>query len=78
MDPNIPGTDVPSEVLQETQARFIQRDPEREACLERLKTGGPLAAESPERVEARLTRLGVPFRRERRPFHGRPGWEHES
>ena len=60
MDPNIPGTDVPSEVLQETQARFIQRDPEREACLERLKTGGPLAAESPERVEARLTRLGVP------------------
>ena len=60
MDPNLPGTDVPSEVLQETQARFIQRDPERGACLERLKTGGPLAAESPARVEARLTRLGVP------------------
>lgn len=29
-------------------------------------------------LELLLTRLGVPFRRERRPFHGRPGWEHES
>lgn len=60
MDPTTPGMDVPSAVLQETQARFIRRDPEREACLQRLNVGGPLAAESPERVEARLTRLGVP------------------
>lgn len=29
-------------------------------------------------LELLLTRLGVRFRRELRPFHGRPGWEHES
>ncbi|MFC3862511.1 urease accessory protein UreE [Deinococcus antarcticus] len=28
-------------------------------------------------LELLLTRLGVRFRRELRPFHGRPGWEHE-
>ncbi len=28
-------------------------------------------------VELLLTRLGVPFTREFRPFHGRPSWEHE-
>ncbi|BDP44272.1 urease accessory protein UreE (plasmid) [Deinococcus aetherius] len=28
-------------------------------------------------VELLLTRLGVPFTREDRPFHGRPSWEHE-
>ncbi|PNY79840.1 urease accessory protein UreE [Deinococcus koreensis] len=25
-----------------------------------------------------LTRLGVPFTRETRPFHGRPAWDHEG
>jgi len=29
-------------------------------------------------LELLLTRLGVPFTREERPFHGRPSWEHES
>lgn len=28
-------------------------------------------------LELLLTRLGVPFTREERPFHGRPAWEHE-
>lgn len=28
-------------------------------------------------IELLLTRLGVPFAREARPFHGRPSWEHE-
>lgn len=29
-------------------------------------------------LELLLTRLGVPFTREERPFHGRPSWEHEG
>ncbi|MEF2277307.1 urease accessory protein UreE [Deinococcus sp. YIM 134068] len=29
-------------------------------------------------MELLLTRLGVPFTREARPFHGRPSWEHEG
>nr|WP_202409117.1 urease accessory protein UreE [Deinococcus xianganensis] len=29
-------------------------------------------------LELLLKRLGVPFTREERPFHGRPSWEHES
>lgn len=29
-------------------------------------------------LELLLTRLGVPFTRMERPFHGRPSWEHES
>lgn len=29
-------------------------------------------------IELLLTRLGVPFVREARPFHGRPSWEHEG
>ncbi|GGR14433.1 urease accessory protein UreE [Deinococcus ruber] len=29
-------------------------------------------------IELLLTRLGVPFTRERRPFLGRPAWEHEG
>lgn len=28
-------------------------------------------------IELLLTRLGVPFTREHRPFLGRPAWEHE-
>ncbi|MDO4246307.1 MAG: endonuclease [Deinococcus sp.] len=61
MNSDTSGPDLPSEVLQETQARFIQRDPERQHHLRRLNVGGPLAAESAQRVEARLTRLGVPL-----------------
>lgn len=29
-------------------------------------------------IELLLTRLGVPFTRQTRPFHGRPSWEHEG
>lgn len=29
-------------------------------------------------LELLLTRLGVAFTREERPFHGRPGWEHQE
>lgn len=29
-------------------------------------------------IELLLTRLGVPFAREWRPFYGRPSWEHEG
>ncbi|SMB78720.1 urease accessory protein UreE [Deinococcus hopiensis] len=29
-------------------------------------------------IELLLTRLGVSFAREQRPFHGRPSWEHEA
>lgn len=29
-------------------------------------------------IELLLTRLGVPFVREARAFHGRPSWEHEG
>lgn len=53
--------DVPSDVLADTQARFVRRNPERSAQMQRLDVGGPLAAEAPERVEARLTRMGVPM-----------------
>ncbi|MBB5233352.1 endonuclease [Deinococcus budaensis] len=53
--------DIPPEVLEQTQARFIQRDPERGECRERLRSGGPLAADTEARVEARLARLGVPL-----------------
>jgi endonuclease I/V8-like Glu-specific endopeptidase len=53
--------DIPPEVLTATQARFVRRDPERTVNLERLTAGGPLAAEAPARVEARLTRVGVPL-----------------
>ncbi|RJF73118.1 hypothetical protein D3875_17765 [Deinococcus cavernae] len=53
--------DVPSDVLADTQARFVRRNPEREDHLQRLNVGGPLAAESAARVEARLTRVGVPM-----------------
>ena len=63
--------DVPSDVLAETQARFVRRDPERTAHVERLNVGGPLAAESPERVEARLTRVGLPLPDARAVVEGR-------
>lgn len=53
--------DIPREVLEETQARFIRRDAQRTEHLERLNVGGPLAADSFQRVEARLTRIGVPL-----------------
>ncbi|WP_102128536.1 endonuclease [Deinococcus planocerae] len=53
--------DIPREVLAQTQARFVSRDPDRAGTLERLNVGGPLAADSVERVETRLTRLGVPL-----------------
>ena len=29
-------------------------------------------------MELLLTRLGVPFERQTRPFHGRSSWEHEE
>ncbi len=53
--------DIPPEVLQETHARFVSRDAERTRTLERLTVGGPMAANSHEQLEARLTRLGVPY-----------------
>ncbi|WP_104990210.1 endonuclease [Deinococcus sp. NW-56] len=53
--------DIPRELLEQTQARFLRRDPERAQTLERLSVGGPLAADTETRVEARLTRLGVPL-----------------
>ncbi|EYB68278.1 hypothetical protein DEIPH_ctg025orf0138 [Deinococcus phoenicis] len=53
--------DIPPEVLAQTQARFIRRDAERGQCQAKLDAGGPLAADSQGRVEARLTRLGVPL-----------------
>ncbi|GBF05458.1 hypothetical protein DAERI_040218 [Deinococcus aerius] len=53
--------DIPPEVLEQTQARFTRRDPERAVTMQHLTVGGPLAADSRFRVEARLTRLGVPL-----------------
>ncbi|MDL2345393.1 endonuclease [Deinococcus sp. MIMF12] len=53
--------DIPRELLEQTQARYIRRDPERQECRARLEAGGPLAADTEARVEARLTRLGVPL-----------------
>lgn len=53
--------DIPREVLEETQARFIQRDAERAESIKRLAKGGPLAAENADRLEARLARIGVPL-----------------
>ncbi|MFC5847641.1 trypsin-like peptidase domain-containing protein [Deinococcus petrolearius] len=53
--------DIPREVLDETQARYLGRGDARQACRARLEEGGPLAADTPERAEARLTRLGVPL-----------------
>jgi endonuclease G len=52
--------DIPREVLEDTQSRFVRRDSERAQTLERLNAGGPLAADTGARVEARLIRLGVP------------------
>ncbi|SEI63269.1 Endonuclease I [Deinococcus reticulitermitis] len=53
--------DLPRELLEETQARYLRRDPEREQCRAQLEAGGPLAADTEVRVEARLARLGVPL-----------------
>ncbi|MFK7601446.1 endonuclease [Deinococcus sp. SM5_A1] len=52
--------DIPPEVLEQTHARYVSRDADRARTHERLIIGGPLAANSDERLEARLTRLGVP------------------
>lgn len=54
------GMDIPPEVLEQTHARFVSRDTERARTHERLIVGGPMAANTAERLEARLTRLGVP------------------
>ena len=53
--------DIPPEVLEQTHARYVSRDSERARTHERLIVGGPLVANSEERMEARLTRLGVPY-----------------
>lgn len=53
--------DIPPEVLEDTHARFVSRDAQRARTHERLILGGPMAANSQQQVEARLTRLGVPF-----------------
>lgn len=53
--------DIPREVLDETQARYLGRGEARQSCRVRLEQGGPLAADTPTRAEARLTRLGVPL-----------------
>ena len=53
--------DIPREVLDETQARYLGRGDARQSCRARLEEGGPLAADTPARAEARLTRLGVPL-----------------
>ncbi|QFP77151.1 endonuclease [Deinococcus sp. AJ005] len=53
--------DIPPQVLEETHARYVSRDADRARTHERLIVGGPLAANSDERMEARLTRLGVPY-----------------
>ncbi|PNY81022.1 endonuclease [Deinococcus koreensis] len=63
--------DIPREVLDETQARFEGRGGERALHLERLNVGGPLAAETPDRLEARLSRLGVPQPEAAAIAHGR-------
>ncbi|UBV42168.1 endonuclease [Deinococcus taeanensis] len=51
--------DTPPDVLRGTQARFLDRSAPRGVHLERLNTGSILTADAPQRVEARLTRLGV-------------------
>ncbi|MBZ9750960.1 endonuclease [Deinococcus sp. HMF7604] len=51
--------DTPSQVVQETQARFALRQSQRRARLEGLTFGE--VADSPERLAARLTRLHVPL-----------------
>jgi endonuclease G len=53
--------DIPPEVLEQTHARYVSRDAERTRTHERLIVGGPLAANSQGQLEARLTRLGVPY-----------------
>ncbi|PTA67471.1 endonuclease [Deinococcus arcticus] len=52
---------IPPEVLRATQARFDTRQAQRHARLQRLELQGTHAADTPERVAARLTRLGVPL-----------------
>ncbi|ANE43807.1 endonuclease [Deinococcus puniceus] len=63
--------EVPRDVMEAAQARFIRRDAARAGQLERLNVGGPLAAETPERIEGRLTRLGVPLADARAMVEGR-------
>ena len=48
---------VPNIVIQETEQRFEYRTPERTETEERLKSGGKLLADDPQRVEKRLKRL---------------------
>ena len=61
--------DIPPEVLEQTQARFVRRDPERTEVQERLSVGGPLAADTEARVEARLIALACSS-----PPEGRSRW----
>ncbi|MDV6375293.1 endonuclease [Deinococcus arenicola] len=53
--------DIPPEVLEQTHARYVSRDAQRTRTLERLNVGGPMAANTDAHLEARLTRLGVPY-----------------
>lgn len=53
--------DIPAELVQDTQARFLNRRAQRTEQLERLNVRGLIETDSAARVEARLARLGVPM-----------------
>jgi endonuclease G len=48
---------VSKTVIQETANRYATRTPERKETIEKLRTGSPVQADSPERVNKRITHL---------------------
>lgn len=50
---------VSKTVIQETAHRYATRTPERKETIEKLRTGSPVQADSPERVEKRITHLAT-------------------
>jgi hypothetical protein len=50
---------VPRSFIEQTVGRYEQRTHEREQAQEKLKTGSPITANTPARVEKRLARLAL-------------------
>lgn len=50
---------TPSSIIQDTTARFAARTAHRQEVEERLRTGSPLTADTPARVQKRLEHLAT-------------------
>jgi endonuclease G, mitochondrial len=58
---------IPTELVQQTRDRYEQRAAQREETSERLKTGTPLEADTPGRVQRRVSRLAATEAARERP-----------